>query len=89
VMTSPPRVMIDTKNNKGEALHQGQDDQVVGFKTIKCKGHLKNELDKGARGVEVDGRGDNLRRDSESLLSDFSFSQIQVPQVWMEGNYAR
>jgi hypothetical protein len=42
----------------------------------------------GARGVEVDGRGDKLCRDSRSLLSDFFSPQIQVPQVWMEGNYA-
>jgi len=46
VMTSPPRVMIDTKSNEGDALHQGfvgedrregQDDQVIGFKAINCK----------------------------------------------------
>jgi hypothetical protein len=35
----------------------------------------------------VDGRGDKLCGDGESLLSVFSFSQIQVPQGWMEGNY--
>ena len=69
MMTSPPRVMIDTKSNKGEALHQGfvgedqregQDYQFVGFTAIKCKGHLMNEQSKGARGVEVGGRGNNL-----------------------------
>jgi hypothetical protein len=36
----------------------------------------------------VDGRGDKLCGDGELLLSEFSFSQIQVPQGWMERNYA-
>jgi len=63
-------------------------DQVVEFKAIKCKGHLTNEQNEGARGVEVDGRGDKLCGDIESLLSVLSFSKIQVPQVWMDGNYA-
>jgi len=49
---------------------------------------LKNEQDKGARGVEVDRRGDKLCRDGESLLSALAFSKIQVPQGWMEGNSA-
>ncbi len=49
---------------------------------------LKNEQDKGARGVEVDRRGDKLCRDGESLLLALAFSKIQVPQGWMEGNSA-
>jgi hypothetical protein len=53
------------------------------------KGDLQNEQDEGARGVEVDGRGDKLRGDSESLLSALAFSKIQVPQGWMEGNSSR
>jgi hypothetical protein len=62
------------KQNNGEALHQGfveedqiegQDDQVVGDRAIEIKGDLKNEQDEGARGVEVNGRGGKLRRDSE------------------------
>jgi hypothetical protein len=57
--------------------------------TITTMGDLKNEQDKGERGVEVDGRGDKLCGDGELLLSEFSFSQIQVPQGWMERNYAR
>jgi hypothetical protein len=39
---------------------EGKDDQVVEFKAIKFKGHLKNEQNEGARRVEVDGRGDKL-----------------------------
>ena len=34
------------------------------------------EQDKGERGVEVDGRGDKLCGDGESLLLEFPFSQI-------------
>ncbi len=39
-------------------------------------GHLTNEQNEGARGVEVDGRGDKLCGDGESLLLEFPFSQI-------------
>jgi len=33
----------------GEDRREGQDDQVVEFKAIKCKGHLTNEQNEGAR----------------------------------------
>ena len=65
-------------------------DKIIRLLDLKLttKGDLKNEQDKGERGVEVEGRGDKHCRDGELLLSEFSFFQIQVPQGWMEGNYA-
>ncbi len=88
---------FDTKSHNEEALCQViveedqrevQDDQDVGVRAIKTKGDLKNEQDVGARGVEVDRRGEKLWQDGESLLSALAFSEIQVPQGWMEGNSA-
>ena len=39
----------------------------------------------GARGVEVDGRGDKLCRDSRSLLSDFFFPKFKFLKYgWKE-----
>ena len=87
VMTSSCQVMI--QGFVEDNWREGQDNQVVGFKAITTKGDLKNEQDKGERGVEVDGRGDKLCRDGELLLWEFSFSQIQVPQGWIEKNYTQ
>ena len=79
-----------------ENQREGQDYHVFEVRAIKIKGRAikikgdhKNDQGKGARGVEVDRRGDELCRLSESLLSALSFSKIQVPQGWMEGNSAR
>ena len=71
-----------------EDQREGQDDQVVGVRALKIKGDLQNEQDEGARGVEMDWKGGKLRGDCESLLSELPFSEIQVPQGWMEGNSA-
>ena len=64
-------------------------DKMISSLELEIKGDLKNEQDEGARGVEVDGRGDKLCQDGQSLLSAFAFSEIQVPQGWMERNSAR
>ena len=50
---------------------------------------LESELSKSKVTSRVDGRGDKLRQDGESLLLALAFSKIQVPQGWMEGNSAR
>ena len=39
-------------------------DKMISSLELEIKGDLKNEQDEGARGVEVDGRGDKLCRDS-------------------------
>ena len=58
---------------------------MVGVRALQIEGDLQNEQDEGAKGVEVDWRGDKLCGDGESLLSKLPFSKIQVPQGWMEG----